>query len=636
MTCMLLLSLAEAPVLAEENQTGPEVHLGVTSMAASRVEVPVEESSGSVTVLTAPEIGAQNPVSVPEVLRDLPGVSLQESGTIGEAAGFTIRGAESTQTLILLDGIRLNSPFRGGFDFGNLVIDQIGQVEIARGAQSSLYGSEAMGGVVNFETESGKGPFETSVTAAAGNEGTFREALSASEKRPAFDYNLTASRTDTKGQYDRDRFGASAFAGQVGVPVRETGRLAFISRVQDDRKQLAVDIVPDPNDPNAVDAVFDENNKIRRHFSFQSLQYNDRLTSKFDLIWKAAIINSNMNFEKPPDPAIPTSDNYFEKTDSQSIILDLQQNIHVSDSDTVTFGFERYKDKVNSDIVWFDMPFPVEKSRGNSAYYFQNLLYLKERFSLQTGVRLDNNSSFGSVVSPKISAAYGVAASGTRLRGSWGTGFRAPSIQELYFPNFGNPDLDPEKSRSWEGGVQQQILGDRLHLDVAYFRIDFRDLIQRGPTTIGNIGKARTQGVESSLKIRLRSTLTARVNYTYLDAKELSNNTRLPFRPRGQGNVGLLFTPTVNLIINLDINMASSQAIPVDFALPDGSVLHGRSPGYTRVDLSGTYHLFGLSMGIHETRLFIRVKNLLDREYQEVPGFPAPGINFLAGLTAVL
>lgn len=631
---LVLWALTASPALADEKPASPEVHLGITATTPSRLEEPVEESSGSVTVLTAPQIEAQNPVSVTEVLKDLPGISLQESGTIGESAALTLRGSEPSQTLILLDGIRLNSPFRGGFDLGDFMIDEIGQIEVVRGAQSALYGSDAMGGVVNLRTQAAQGPLRTSFTGEAGNEGAFREALSVSEKRSLIDYALTLSRTDTGGQFDRDRFGASTFTGQVGIPIRESGRLQFISRLQSDSKEVAIDIVP--VSANAVQMVFDENDQIRKRFFFNTLQYQDLIASRLELSWKAAVVDTHLNWDNPPDSGSGNPDDYFETTDTRTFILDLQQNLRVSDSDTFSFGVDRKTDEVDSEIVYFGTLFPVNESRYNFGYYLQNLFKSGKQFVFQVGARLDDNQSFGTVTNPKISSAYELESTGTRLRASWGTGFRAPTIQELFFPAGGNPNLEPEKSRSWEAGIQQKIFGGRVLLDVVYFRIDYRNLIQVGPTSVANIGEARTRGVESSIKARIHSTLTATANYTYLDAKDRSNDVELPFRPRNQGSIGLLYTPIVNFVANLDLNMISSQVINADFTLLDGSLLQGRSPGYTRVDLSATYHLFGRYMGIQETRFFVKIKNLLDHDYQEVPGFPAPGINFLAGISADL
>ncbi|HUK55137.1 MAG TPA: TonB-dependent receptor [Nitrospiria bacterium] len=633
---LILSALTGLPVSADENAAGPEIQLGVTATTPSRLEEPADESSGSVTVLSGPEIGAQNPVSAPEVLRDLPGVSLQESGTMGESAALTLRGSNPNQTLIMLDGIRLNSPFRGDFDLylGGLMMDQIGQIEVVRGAQSALYGSDAMGGVVNLKTQGAQGPPESSFTQEVGNEGTFREAVSMSEKRSQMDYALTFARTDTEGQFDRDRFGASSFTGQVGVPVRENGRLQFISRLQSDSKELAIDVVPVTAD--AVQVFFDQNDEIRKRFFFNTLQYEDRLAPRFELSWKVAAVDTKLNWDNPPDPSSGNSDDYFENTDTRTVIVDLQQNVLVSDTDTLSFGFDRQRDEVDSEIKYFGTALPVNQSRDNTGYYLQNLFKWGKQFVLQAGVRTDDNQSFGTVTNPKVSSAYDFQNTGTKLRASWGTGFRAPTIQELFFPAVGNPDLQPEKSRSWEAGVQQKVFGETMLLDAAYFRIDYRDLIQIGPTTIVNIGEARTQGVESSLEVRLLSTLTAKANYTYLDAKDRTTDEELPFRPRQIGNIGLLYAPTANFVAHLDINMASSQAISADFILPDGSLLQGRCPGYTRVDLSAAYHLFRSYWGVHETRFFVKLKNLFDQKYQEVPGFPAPGINYLAGLTAAL
>ena len=629
---LVLFPPVHSPALADEETIPSEVYLGVMATTPSRLEEPVEEVSGSISLITQPEIEAQNPVAVTEVLRDLPGVSLQESGTMGESATLTLRGTEPSQTLILLDGIRLNSPFRGGFDLGNLMIDEISQVEMVRGAQSSLYGSEAMGGVVNLKSRRGKGPMELVYTQGAGSEKTFREILSASGGDSSLDYALTLSRTDTDGQFDHDRFGASTLAGQLGLPIRESGRLGLLYRIQNDHKELATDIIPVSDD--AVQVVFDENNEIKRKFFFHSIQYLDRMTSWLELSWKAAVVDTALNWDNPEDPGSASPSSYFEDTDTRTFLLDLQQNLHVSDSDTLSFGMERTRDIVNSEIVAFDFPFPVDESRQNTAYYLQNLFKWEKRFVLQAGVRVDDNESFGTVTNPKVSTAYEFKSTGTKLRGSWGTGFRAPTIQELFFPIFGNPELDPEKSRGWETGVQQKILGETVILDVAYFRIDYEDLIQKSPTGVANIGEARTQGVESALQIHPFSVLTVKANYTYLDAEDKVTDEELPFRPRHQGNISLLYAPTVSFVANMDINMVGSQALSADFILLDGSRLQGHSPGYTRVDLSATYHLFGRFFSLRETRFFVKVLNLFDRDYQQVPGFPAPGVSFLAGLSA--
>jgi vitamin B12 transporter len=278
----------------------------VLASTPSRLEEPVEDTSGSVSVITTPEIEVQNPIAIPHVLRSLPGVRLQESGTIGESAAFSLRGAEPSQTLVLLDGIRVNDPFRGGFDLGNFLVDEVGQIEIVRGAQSALYGSEAIGGVVNLKIRRAIRPLEIFLTGEAGNEGTFREVLSVGGKESQTDFSMTFSRTDTSGQFDNDRFGASTFGGNIGIPVRESGRLQFTYRFQEDRKELAIDLPP--VSPTGVQAFFDPNNELERRFLFNSIGYKDKITNWFGLSWKAALVNTHLNHDNPVDSVNPSLD----------------------------------------------------------------------------------------------------------------------------------------------------------------------------------------------------------------------------------------------------------------------------------------------------------------------------------------
>jgi len=653
LTGLIVWAFTGFPALADEKPASPEVHLGVTATTPSRLEEPVDEASGSVTVLTESEIEAQNPVTATEVLRDLPGVSLQESGTIGESAALTLRGTEPWQTLILLDGIRLNSPFRGDFDLnlGGLMMDQIGQIEVVRGAQSALYGSDAMGGVVNLITRKAVLPQESSFTFEAGNFQTFRESLNLGGKRTRWDYNLTVSRTDSGGQFDHDRFGATTMAGVIGLDPTSDSRLEMIPRFQQDRKELAIDVVPGPFSPacsgttdpaNCVEAASDENREQDRRFFSDILRYRRTVLPGWGFSLTGSVVRTHHEEDNPEEPGALIPWSLFEDTESTETTLNLQQDIEWFNEQVFTLGVEYTADRVDSRISIPIIegvlgPFtPIDRARANAALYLQQLFKVDTQFTFQAGLRYDQNSQFGNVTNPKLSSAYEFESTGTRLRGSWGTGFHAPTIQDLYFPFFGNSELEPEKSGSWEVGAQQEVFDKKILMDLAYYRIDFRDLIQQGPTGVENIGKARTHGVESSLKIRLHPTLTAKANYTYLDAKDRTTDEELPFRPRHQGNIGFLYTPTVNFITNLDINMVSSQAITSDFILRDGSLLQDRNPGYTRVDLSATYHLFGGSALIRETRFFIKVKNLFDREYQEIPGFPAPGTNFLAGISADL
>jgi vitamin B12 transporter len=276
----------------------------------------------------------------------------------------------------------------------------------------------------------------------------------------------------------------------------------------------------------------------------------------------------------------------------------------------------------------------VNRRRSNRAVYVQQLINWEKRFVLQGGVRMDKNSQFGTVWNPKVSSAYEIGATRTRIRGNWGTGFHAPTFRDLYHPIFGNPDLDPEETRSWEVGVNQPVLGRTIVLDAAFFRMDFHHLIQRSPTGVGNIGKARTQGVEATVSVYPVSFLWIDANYTYLGAEDRETGERLPYRPRHLANIGLHYAPILNLMVILDVSVVSDQALTIDFIQTDGGLLEGKNPGYTRVNLSADYRVFKILPWVRETKFFVTVRNLFDRNYEEVPGFPSPGVAFLAGLAS--
>ncbi len=617
-------------------QTDPEeVELELRATTASRLEEPDGEVPGSASIIPKYEIENKNSLGMSEVLRDQPGVLIQSSGTLGESVSLTLRGAEPAQTLVLLDGVRLNSPFRGGVNLGPFLVDEIGQVEIVRGGQSALYGSEAMGGVVHLLPSRGSGPPKVSLTQRVGSEKTFQEVLAASGSTSSGkDYSVSVSHTATEGQFDRDQFDGTAISGQLGTAVGNRGDLRYTSRFQTTRKELATDIVP--VSPEAVQAVEDQNSEIANRFVFNSIRYRYEQPSRFGLTLKAAILDTRLHWDNPADipPTVPFR--YLERTKTRLIHTELQQDVYLGNFDILSFGIERERTQVDSEGEFLGLPFDVDRSRWNIAYFVQNRLKWGNRFILQTGVRIDQNSGFGNVVNPRISSRYEFQSTETQVRASFGTGFRAPSIQELHFPLFGDDTLDPERSRSWEAGVRQPLFDHKMIVDSVFFRIEYRDLIQILPAGIENVGEARTQGIESGVQIHLNSLFSIKGNHTYLQAKDKDSDADLPFRPHHQGNMGVRITPTPNFVADLDLHMVSSQELSADFILRDGTILEGRSPGYARLDFSSTVTAFHSYGWLRESRISLAVKNLLNKDYQEIPGFPAPGIGILIGLTLYL
>ncbi|HEU5321491.1 MAG TPA: TonB-dependent receptor [Methylomirabilota bacterium] len=268
------------------------------------------------------------------------------------------------------------------------------------------------------------------------------------------------------------------------------------------------------------------------------------------------------------------------------------------------------------------------------AAFFQQQLRFLDRLFLAGGVRVEDNSVFGTETTERGSLAYVIKAWGTRLRGGAGSGFRAPTFNDLFFPGFSDRSLQPERSFSWDAGVDQRLWGDRLRLGLTYFHNTFENLISFAfiptpPFVRGvNIGRARAAGVEFTSEVDLLDTLTASVNYTYTDSEDLTKDTPLPREPRHRWNVGLTWQPVPRLSLFTQVHAVTRQFEPTG----------GRSgvynSGHTRVDVGGTYRLLNRYAFLRALDVTARVQNLLDEAYAEVRGFPALGITALVGLRA--
>lgn len=612
------------------SSNGEEAYLNVIVTVPSRIEEPIRDVSGSISVITPEKIEEEDPIVPTEVLRDTPGLDTKEAGSIGEQMTVRLRGTESFHTLVLIDGIKVNSPFRSNFDFGDLLMDDIEQIEIVRGSQSALYGSEAMGGVIGLKTKSGRMGREFSLKSEIGNNETFREGLQARGKAGREDYFFSVSMVDTDGNLKRDSFHGTTFAGQIGYSPTIDSDIRLTARYNKSKKELGTDILV--VSPTLVQVVPDENNLVERDLFLSSLTFNVNPSRWLQVSVKGSIFNSGLENENPADPGAASSNEFFEDTDTTRLSGEIQTNLLISDYDVITMGLLFEREKVNADFKVL----LVDAGRDNRAYYLQNLFKIRDLFTLQAGARFDYNSDFGSIISPKISSSYLIKQTDTRIRGGAGRGFRAPSILELDFPVFGNPNLDPERSTSYEVGIDQWLFSKKVTLSATYFHILIRDLIQISPTGVDNIGEATSKGVELEAGIKPFNSLKLSGNYTYLKTEDRTTGEELPFRPRNKWNLNLLYLPTPAFTLNIDLNIVSSQAINVDFIALNGDLLSGRSPGFTRVDLAATYDFFKKIWAFNDFQLFLKANNLFDEKIMEVPGFPAAGISLLAGIKIYL
>jgi vitamin B12 transporter len=302
-------------------------------------------------------------------------------------------------------------------------------------------------------------------------------------------------------------------------------------------------------------------------------------------------------------------------------------HFHIGRWSTSTFGVEWREEE--ADVRGTNAFTPRTETVSG---LFQQQFRFFDRLFMSAGVRVEDNDAFGRVTTERGSLAYVVKEWGTRLHGSAGSGFRAPSLNDLFFPGFSNPDIEPEESFSWDVGVEQKLWDNRVRLGLTYFHNKFTNQIfcclpLPGPpfATTANIGRSRSAGIEFLSEVDVLDTLVAGVNYTYTDTENLLTDRPLPREPRHRWNIRLTWTPIPRLSLFSEVHVVTSQFETL------GEVYNS---GHTRVDVGGTYRLVNRYAFLKALDLTARIQNLLDEEYAEVRGFPAPGIQALVGLRA--
>lgn len=595
--------------------TAPEERVTVT---ATRFETPLEDIGASVTVITAEDLERLQIRTVGDALRLVPGLTVLQSGSPGSTTSVGIRGAQGSQIQVLVDGVRIKSTTTGTAEFADLTTDDVDRIEVLRGPQSTLYGADAIGGVVNIITRMGQGPSGGQVGASGGNYGTFRQRLAFQGTSGSFDWSLGGSHIGTAGGFPNDDFRETAGAVQVGLVLPGDGRLAVRSRFQSAAKQIPFkDVFPD----------FDANRRQRDRSDLGSIRWSQPWTARWDSDLTLSGYRDQLDFTDPADPGTPET-SFGSRINSRRLGAEWYNRVRFGSISSLTLGAE-WRTEGGDNVGTF------RREVSARALVVQDEVHLFDRFVVTAGVRTDDHSTFGAETTPRVALSYAPPQSGTRLKGSWGRGFRAPTLNELFFPafppcpSFGNPDLRPETSRSFDAGIEQRILRNRLRFEVTYFQNDFRDLIEFAlidPVNFcfqaQNVGRARTRGAEAAMTAVPTKDLLLGLALTYQDTNDLETGLELRRFPRDRAVVTLSWVGFRNAEIHAQVTSQSSQF--------EGSGLP-RTAGYTTVDVGGHRDLIRRAGSAGSLRLFASVGNLMGRHYEEVQGFPALGRNFLAG-----
>jgi vitamin B12 transporter len=584
-------------------------------VTATKVDTPQSRLGATVSVIGEEELRDYNYSRIEEALRQVPGVEVHRSGSLGKTASLSIRGAGPAQVVVLVDGVRVASPTLGTAELSELALDAIERIEIVRGPQSTLYGADAIGGVVNVITRKGQGPVRAFAAFEGGSYDTFREQVGIQGALAGFHFNLSSSRYDSRGRlttFDNDDSDLTSLAGRVGLDLPGGGELSLAGRYARLRLDLPVSgTIPPPTrlDPNA---------QSRTDTWLYTLAYRQPVASWWEIRARWAQWWNEARFENPPPPGATVT---TSQIDTRRREAELVSSFTVPAWNTLTLGGEhRVEEGENR-----------SRFRGRLttvAAFVEDQLRVGQRLVLGGGLRWEDNDRFGAELTPRASVSIAVPETGSRLRGAWGRGFRAPTLNDLFFPGFGNLALKPERSESWEAGVDQRLWQGRLRAGLTYFHTHFRDLIQFAfdPATLRflplNVGRAVTRGLEASGEVEPLDGVVLYVNYTFTDTEDL--DTELPLRrfARHRWNAGLRVSPLDRLTLFAQAHVASSQLENADL----------RNPGYHRIDVGGTWRVLERVGRLHRAELTLRIENLTDERYAEVFGFPALGFNALAGV----
>ena len=567
-------------------------------VTATRTAQTADATLAPVTVITRQEIERRQAQSVADLLQGSAGVETATSGGPGQPQSVFLRGTNSSHVLVLIDGVKVGGATAGVTSFEHIPVDQIERIEIVRGPLSSLYGSEAIGGVIQIFTRHGGGPLTPYLSIGGGSYGTVEGNAGVSGGGDKGWYNLSVDGLNTDG------FNACNAPGGIGG---------------------CYTVEPDRDGYHHISGSaqagyrFDNDAEISAHFLRNEgrVAYDGSFSNQRDVVEQVA--GGKVKYS-PLTPWLITlqggvsnddSDDllngvFVDRFNTQRATASMQNDIALTPNHLLTLGFDYQLDEVTA------IPAFAVSSRDDKGYFAEYQGVFLDRFSLQGSVRHDDNEQFGGHTTGAVAAGYAINNS-LRLSASYGTAFKAPTFNDLYYPFFGNPALKPETSESYDVGLRGNHGWGRWTLDL--YQTDIDQLIVFDNLTLlpVNFDTARIRGLDGMVGTQIFG-WDARADLTLLDPVNLgpgaNHGNQLPRRAKAQ------------LRLDLDRGFgrfrvgASLLAASGRYDDPANSTRLG---GYTTVDLRGEYRLSD------SLRLQLRLANLFDRDYQTVAFYPQPG-----------
>lgn len=575
--------------------------LDTVIVEGSRLNQTATEIGSSVSIITADDIDQLGVDIVLDAIAAAPGVTINQNGAFGGSASVRIRGASSEQTLVLIDGIPVNDPSSpgGGFNFARVDTENVERIEILKGPQSTLWGTDAIGGVVSITTKRPEDGFGGNAFAEYGSFNTFRGGLSVEDGSEAGDFRLAVTGTDSdgiskadenNGNTEDDPYEALTVSAKGGLNLGGDARLSADILWTDAESAFDGFVFTAPQSVGDLPNV-SETEEVSGNVSLTGSLFDGSLDNLL-LVGISEIDRQNFSNGAPSFGAA-----------GDRTIYRYQGTLDVSEANTLAFGAEREETEFDGNETTIEGLFGLYELKASDA------------LTLTAGVRVDDHNSFGTETTGRAAAAYNPNPQWT-FRASWGQGFKAPTLFQLSGGGFAapNPNLQPETSEAFDAGIDWRSRDGGLAASVTVFDTDIENLIGFATTGYFNEAKVESTGIELTGRAELSDWANVDVSYAYIDATDTDGDP-LRRQPEHSGDVRLALDP--------EGPFSGAVLVRYNGEEPDGSNV---VDSWTRVDLSGSYDLND------NVELFGRIENLFDEQYQQIRGYGTPGLSGSVGI----
>jgi vitamin B12 transporter len=629
----IFLAASLFPFVAQADDPTP-----VIMVTATRIPTPVQKIPASVTIITRQEMAARGYTTVAQALTAVPGLGIVQSGGPGGQTSVFIRGTNSEDVLVLQDGVPVNDPAdpNGAFNFGEDMLAGLERIEIIRGPLSGLYGSGAIGGVINFVSVQGSGKPKADITIAGGFQARGQGSATVSGASGALDYAISGAIDEQAGFDDtarrlavyaghRDPFRAKSGALNLGYTPIPGTRVYLILRARDTESaypDLGYPIYDDPDE-------YGHDNNAFGKLGVKTSLFDNHLTTEL-FIARIQDDRHYTNLLDGNDPNFATANDHYHgrRTDAQWTNI-----LRLNKFTSLQFGTEYLDDHASESVNESGFLQKVSASQHEMSGHFGAQTTLYDRLTLSAALRDDAVSSFGNAFTGRIGGVFAIPEIHTRLKASYGTGFLAPSLYDLHgVDNFGyqgNPNLHAEHANGYDAGVSFDLPYSAT-LSITYFANHINDLIEPTAdfTSEQNIGRARVNGVETEFTATPTDWLSAALTYTYTNAVDADAHTELERRPRHSGAATITIKPIPALSITPELRYIGSftDYLYANSGYPTG--VGYAEPG-TILNLTVNYQL------TTATAAFVQATNLTNSRFEPVNGLQIPGASALFGLRAM-